>query len=132
MKVLTEIMSIHEQREMFFNPDAEVKKGVWLEVINFNPHSEEAKVLRRWQVENVEESIEGNVRTYRIDCKDLDVDVDLLKKKTLAKLIVNKHHDKLKASFVKCLVDGIERRNISELRSMLFKLGGKLDKQKDS
>jgi len=130
---LTEVQSMHEQREYFNNPDLIVEKGVWIEVLDFNPNTEQVDIKHRWEVEKVETSIEGDLKKYKVTCKVLDIDKIDNKKKKIAKKVLYKHAEKLKASFAKCLVDGIDARTLENLKDLLVKLGGKIDdKQKDS
>ena len=130
---LIEVQSMHEQREYFNNPDLIVKKGVWIEVLNFNPNTEQVDIKHRWEVEKVEKSREGDLNKYKIICKPLNINKIDNKKKKIAKKVLDKHAEMLKASFAKCLVDGIDKRTLANLKDMLVKLGGTIDdKQKDS
>ena len=129
---LIEIKSLHEQREMIGNPDIVIKPGVWIEVLSFDPMTEKVKVRHRWQVERIDKREEEGKRKYKITCKKLDIEQIESTKENLAKEVLEKHKEKLKASFVKCLVDGISIRTVSELKEMLNKLGGENDKQKDN
>jgi len=134
IKKLVEVQSMHEQREYFDSPGLIVKKGVWIEILNFNPNTEQVDIKHRWEVEQVEEKTEGDLKKYKVTCKILDIKkIDEAKKK-IAEKVLNKHAEILKASFAKCLVDGIEVRTLDNLKSILIKLGGKPngDKQKDS
>ncbi len=119
---LTEVKSIHEQREMMGNPEVIVEKGIWIEIINFVPDTEEADVLRRFEVEKVIKSQEGDIKKYKVICKELSTKEAEEEKRKVARLILDKHHERLKASFAKCLVDGIEARSIQHLKSMSNKL----------
>ncbi|GAH15999.1 unnamed protein product, partial [marine sediment metagenome] len=67
---------------------------------------------------------------YTITCKELDVNKDRKKKEILANDIIKKHNEKLKASFAKCLIDGVGIRTVPELRGMCYKLGGSLNGNK--
>ena len=129
---LTEVQSMHEQREMFNNSLILIDKGIWIEVINFNPHTEQVDITLRLEVEDVIRKENNGLKEYKIICRKLDIDKDYKTKEELAKKIINKHHDKLKASFAKCLIEGIDGRSIPELKGMLYKLGGGYDKQKNS
>ncbi len=134
MPKLTEVQSMHEQREYFDSPCRITKKGSWIEVLNFNPNTEQVDIKHRWEVEKVEEKTEGDLKKYRVTCKILDIEKIDNKKKKIAAKVLKKHAEILKASFAKCLVDGIEVRTLDNLKSILIKLGGKPngDKQKDS
>lgn len=134
MEILTEIESMHEQREQFDdNLNTPIEKGVWLEVIDFDPHTEKAEVLLRLEIEDIIKTEKDDINIYKIVCNELDVVKDQERKEEIAKKIIDKHNDKLKASFAKCLVDGIGCRTIPELKIMLTKLGGKTnDKQEDN
>ena len=122
---LTEIQSLHEQREMFEN-DIIIKKGIWIEVIEFDQVTEYADVKHRWEVEKVEEKEEGDFKKYKVTCKILNIEKDEKNKKKMAKEVLNKHSKRLKASFAKCLIEGIETRSIPDLKHVLNKLGGKV------
>jgi len=134
MNKLTEVQSMHEQREYFNSPCGIVKKGAWIEVLDFNPNTEQVNIKQRWEVEKIDKKIEDGYKIYKVTCKDLDMDKIDSKKKKIAAKVLKKHAEKLKASFAKCLVDGIDARTLDNLKSMLVKLGGKPDddKQKDS
>ena len=119
---LIEVQSIHEQREMMGNPEVIVKKGIWIEIINFIPDTEEAEVLRRFEVEKVIKSQEGDIKKYKVVCKELNIKEGEDQKRETATKVLNKHREMLKASFVKCLVDGIEARSVRHLKSMSDKL----------
>lgn len=119
---LIEIQSLHEQREIVGNPEIVVKKGVWIEIINFIPDTEEVEVLKRFEVEKVEKSQVGDIKKYKVTCRKLGIKEAEEEKRKLAKLVLDKHCEKLKASFAKCLVDGIEAKSIHRLKSMSNKL----------
>ena len=131
---LLEITSMHEQRERFGTPEIVVRKDVWLEVIDFDPHTERAEIIRRYNVEKVEAKQEGDIRRYRITLQKLNVEEDQDAKEEMAKKIIEKHHTNMKMSFAKCLVDGIDLKSIPELKNMLLKMRGDMNgnKQKDS
>mgnify|MGYP001561623435 CR=1 FL=1 len=120
---LTEIESMHEQRERLGFQVVPIKKGTWIEVVNFSPHTEQVDILKRLEVEKVIKSEEGDLRKYKIVCSELDVKEDNKRKERIINRILSKHSLKLKASFAKCLVDGIDFRSIPELKGMLYKLG---------
>ena len=134
IKKLVEVQSMHEQREYFNSPCRIVKKGVWIEILNFNPDTEQVDIKHRWEVEKVEEKIEDERKKYKVTCKVLDIDKIDGKKKKIAKKVLKKHAEILKASFAKCLVDGIDVKTIATLKGILIKLGGKPDgnKRKDN
>lgn len=138
-KILTEVQSIHEQREIFGNPDIIVKPGVWIEVLNFDPQTEQVEHVHRWEVEKVEKKQgkgkEKDIKKYKIICKPLDIKKDWDKKLKLSERLLKKHEEKFKASFAKCLVEGINVKSIPKLKYILNKLGGNEEygnKQKDS
>ncbi len=115
---LTEVQSIHEQREAMSNPEVIVKKGVWLEIVNFTLDTEQVEVLRRFEVEKVIKSQEGDIKKYKVICKELNIkELEEQKRKT-ARLVLDKHHERLKESFVKCLLDGISIRSIRNLKAV--------------
>ena len=124
MKKLIEVDSLHEQREKFGNPDILIEKGVWIEIVAFNQTTEKVAIKHRWEVEKVEYVEEKNIRNYKIICKKLNIKEYEDKKIELAKRVFEKHKIKLKASFVKCLVEGISVCSSEELRGILVKLGG--------
>jgi len=117
---LTEVQSMHEQREQFGNPDVVIKKGVWLEIIKFDYHTEQADILKRYEVKKIKEVKNKDIINYTITCQKLDHITDKNKKTLLANLILKKFNTKLKASFAKCLIEGIEFRTIPELRGMMY------------
>lgn len=119
---LTEIQSIHEQRELMGNPDIIVKEGVWIEIVNFTSETELVKVLRRFEVEKVEKSQIGDIKKYKVICKELNIKDAEERKRKIARLVLQKHMEKLKASFAKCLVDGIAVKTIQELKGISNKL----------
>lgn len=120
---LTGIESMHEQRERLGFQEVPIKKGTWIEVVNFSPHTEQVGILKRLEVERVIKSKEGDLRKYKIVCSELDIEKDLKRKKEIINKIISKHNLRLKASFAKCLVDGIDCRSIPELKGMIYKLG---------
>lgn len=124
VKKLTEIQSLHEQREIFGNPDVLIKNGVWIEVVGFNPTTERVDVKHRWQVEKVKTLKNKNTKIFTVTCRALDIKKYEDMKKKLAKKVFNKHETILKASFIKCLVEGIGTRTSAEMREMLIKLEG--------
>jgi hypothetical protein len=134
LKELIEVESMHEQRERFGTPDIVVQKGIWFEIIDFDPHTERADIVRRYLVDKVEHQQDGDVKRYRITLQRLDVEEDQEKKQELAKRLLDKHHSNLKMSFAKCLVDGIDLKSVPELKNMLLKMRGDMDvnKQKNS
>ena len=119
---LTEIQSLHEQREIIGNPEVVVKEGVWIEIINFIPETEAVEIIRRFEVEKVEKSQEGDIKKYKVTCKELNIKEAEESKRKVARLVLHKHLEKLKASFAKCLVDGIEAKSIQDLKAMSNKL----------
>lgn len=119
---LTEIQSLHEQREFIGNPDVVVKEGVWIEIITFMHETEQVEVVRRFEVEKVEKSQEGDIKKYKVICRELSIKEVEEKKRITAHLVLDKHREKLKASFTKCLVDGIEAKSIERLKSISNKL----------
>ena len=44
---------MHEQREIFGNPEVIIKKGIWIEILEFNPDTEQIDIKHRWEVEKV-------------------------------------------------------------------------------
>ena len=134
MLKLIEVQSMHEQREYFNSPCRITKKGSWIEILNFDPNTEQVDIKHRWEVEKVEQKTEGDLKKYKVTCKILDIKKIDNKNKKIAEKVLKKHAEILKASFAKCLVDGIEVRALDNLKSILIKLGGKPDgnKQKDS
>lgn len=134
MVKLTEVQSMHEQREYFGSPCRITKKGSWIEVLNFDSNTEKVDIKHRWEVEKIEQKTEGDLKKYKVTCKILDIKKIDDKKKKIAEKVLKKHAEILKASFAKCLIDGIEVRALDNLKSILIKLGGKPDgnKQKDS
>lgn len=119
---LIEIQSLHEQREIIGNPEVVVKEGVWIEIINFVPDTEEVEVLKRFEVKKVEKSQVGDIKKYKVTCKKLGIKEAEERKRKVARLVLKKHLKKLKASFAKCLVDGIEAKSVQDLKSMSNKL----------
>ena len=119
---LIEVQSIHEQREDFTNAEVIIKKGVWIEILEFNPDTEQVSINHRWEVESVEKKEEEGKRKYRVTCKVKDIKKDNDVKKILAKQVLQKHSDKLKASFAKALIDGVNYRNVLHLKNILNKL----------
>lgn len=122
---LIEIQSLHEQREIF-DSDTLVEKGVWIEILDFNPETEQVDIKQRWEVEKVDKKEEGDVKKYKVICKKLNIKDYEEAKKKIAKEVLKKHSDKLKASFAKCLVEGINTKSIPELKHILIKLGEKI------
>lgn len=123
---LTEIQSLHEQREMFDANEIIIDKGVWIEILDFDPNTEQVNIKHRWEVENVEKKEEGDIKKYKVTCKVLNIKEYEKNKKEIAKEVLKKHSKKLKTSFAKCLVEGIETKSIPELKYVLNKLGGKV------
>ncbi|KKN58015.1 hypothetical protein LCGC14_0556730 [marine sediment metagenome] len=119
---LIEVQSIHEQREDFTNAEVIIKKGVWIEILEFNPDTEQVCVNHRWEVESVGKKEEKGKRIYRVICKVKDVEKDNDAKKVLAKKVLQKHSNKLKASFAKALIDGVDYRSVLHLKNILNKL----------
>jgi len=133
MEKLLEIQSLHEQREKFYNPDIIVKKGVWLEILDFDPDTEQIDINRRWEVVSIEKKEENGLIKYKIICIDKDIKKSDELKKALAEKVLDKHKEKLKASFTKALIEGIDYASVGRLKYMLNKLGEtKDDKQKDN
>ena len=124
MEKLTEIGSMHEQREEFCGSTI-IKKGVWIEILNFDSNTEQVDIKHRWEVEKVEKRIDKDVEKYKVICKVLNIKDYEKNKKKIAKEVFEKHKDKLKASFAKCLIEGIEVNSIPQLKHILNKLGGK-------
>ena len=98
IKKLVEVQSMHEQREYFDNPCRIVKKGVWIEILNFNPNTEQVDIKHRWEVENVDKKIEDGFEKYKVTCKVLDINKIEKEKKKIAEKVLNKHAEILKAS----------------------------------
>ncbi len=130
MHKLIEVQSMHEQREYFNSPCRITHKGSWIEILNFDPNTEQVDIKHRWEVEKVEQKTEGDLKKYKVTCKILDIKKIDDKKKKIAEKVLKKHAEILKASFAKCLVDGIEVRTLDNLKSILIKLGGKPDGNK--
>ena len=125
METLTEIESMHEQRERFGEPTV-IKKGVWIEVLDFDPNTEQVNINHRWEVKKIEKSLDKDIEKYKVICKILKIKPYEKNKEKIAKKVIEKHKDKLKASFAKCLIDGIEVNSIPDLKHILNKLGGKV------
>ncbi len=119
---LTEIQSLHEQREAISNPEIIVKEGVWIEIINLVLETEKVEVLRRFEVEKVEEKQVGDIKKYKVICKELNIEEMRKQRREAARLVLQKHSEMLKASFAKCLVDGIASKSIQQLKAMSDKL----------
>ena len=119
---LLQIHSLHEQREMFSNPEIIIKKGIWIEIVNFTQETELIEVLRRFEVEKVEKIQVGDIKKYKVTCKELSIKEIDEKKRKVARLVLDKHLEKLKASFAKCLIDGIEAKSIQQLKNISNKL----------
>ncbi len=119
---LLQIHSLHEQREMFGNPEIIIEKGVWIEIVNFTMETELIEVLRRFEVEKVEKIQVGDIKKYKVTCKELNIKEIDEEKRKVARLVLNKHLEKLKASFAKCLIDGIEAKSIQQLKNISNKL----------
>lgn len=118
-------MSSHELREI---PGETVKleKGVWIEISDFNIETEEVFIKKRYEVLEVKKT-EGNEKDYYdIICKKMDFKEDEKRKRLLAEEVIRKHHDILKSSFVKCLIEGIENKSVKQLKSILYKLRGEI------
>jgi hypothetical protein len=123
MVKLLEIFSMHEQREQFYEP-RRLEKGAWIEIINFEPETEQVEIFKRWEVENIERLEEKTEILYTITCKKLDIASDDKIKREIAQKILDKHALKIKASFAKCLVEGIDIRPVRQLKNVLYKMGG--------
>ncbi len=132
MEELIEIFSMHEQRERLEIRDNYIQVGTWLELIDFNQITEHASIKKRWLVEKIIKKKEGDIEKYKFICKPLDIDKDDKIKKELANKILNKYNKELKASFVKCLIQGIEIRSVNELKRMVYKLGGNIKNGKQT
>ena len=126
METLTEIESMHEQRERFGEPTI-VKEGIWIEVLDFDSNTEQVDIKHRWEVLKIEKTIDKDIEKYKVRLKILKIKSYEDNKKKIAKRVLEKHKNLLKASFAKCLVQGIEVNSIPDLKHMLNKLGGKND-----
>jgi len=122
---LTEIMSIHELRELQ-GETVKVEKGVWIEISDFNADTEQVVIKKRYEVLDIEKTENGDREYYDITCKKMNFEEDERRKKVLAEKVIEKHHDMIKSSFVKCLIDGIENKSIKQLKGILYKLRGEV------
>ena len=131
---LIEVESLHEQREEFSNHGVIIKKGVWIEILEFDSDTEQVNINHRWEVESVEKKEEKGIRKYEVVCKIMDIKKDNDIKKALAKQVLEKHTKKLRTSFAKSLIEGVDYKSVSYLKNMLNKLEEKQDvnKQKNS
>ena len=127
---LLEIQSLHEQREKFNNPDVIIEKGVWIEILDFDTDTEQVNINHRWEVESVEKKEEHGIKKYKIICIQKDIKESDKSKKALAEKVLGKHKEKLKASFAKVLVEGIEYGSAGKLKYMLNRLGETKDGDK--
>lgn len=103
-----------------------IEPGVWIEVLDLNPETEQVEIKNRWEVEKIDEKKEGNIKRYKVTCKILNIRDHEKNKQKLAKDVLKKHSEKLKASFAKCLVEGISTKSIPDLKHILNKLGEKV------
>jgi predicted HicB family RNase H-like nuclease len=132
LKKLTEIESIHEQREDI-GGNATIEKGVWIEISDFEPETEQVQIFHRWKVIEIKKETIKNKKHYTITCKKLNVEKEKNIKKEIANKIIEKHNNILKASFTKCLIEGIDSQTTNSLKRILYKLGGEGDvKQKNN
>lgn len=122
---LTEIMSTHELRELP-GETVKIEKGVWIEISDFNIETEEVFVKKRYEVVEIKKSEGQEKDYYDITCKKINFKKDDERKKELAKKVIEKHHDILKSSFVRCLIEGIENKSIKQLKGILYKLRGEI------
>jgi hypothetical protein len=125
-KKLIEIASMHELRGEN-GEEIKLEKGVWIEVADFDPITERVEIKKRVEVESVDMSEDREKEYYTIRCKRLDFKKYDEDKKALIEEIISKYHERLKASFAKCMVEGVEGQSIQKLRQILYKLKGKVD-----
>lgn len=126
---LTEIMSTHELRELQ-GELVRIEKGVWIEILDFDSVTEEVDILKRWEIIDIKRDDIENKEHYTITCKKLDIKTEEEKKKELCQKIISKHHGSLKATFVKCLIDGIESKSTNQLKRILYRLRGEIKDEK--
>ena len=132
MNKLFEVQSVHEQREGM-GDDTKIEKGVWIEISDFDDETEQVKIHKRFEVLDVKKEDKDNRIHYVITCKKRNIEEDDKIREDLANKVIDRHKLILKASFVKCLVEGIDMKSVGELKKMLYRLGGEVnDKQKNS
>ena len=122
---LTEIMSTHELREIP-GETVKIEKGVWIEISDFNIETEEVFIKKRYEIVDIRKAEGIKNDYYNIICKKMDIKKDDETKKEISKKVIEKHHDILKSSFVKCLIEGIENKSIKQLKAILYKLRGEI------
>jgi fructose-bisphosphate aldolase class 1 len=120
---LTEIMSTHELREIQ-GETIKIEKGVWIEISDFDADTEQVFIKKRYEVIDIEKTETEDKDYYDIICRKMNFEEDEQRKKLLAEKIIEKHHDMIKSSFVKCLIDGIGDKSVKQLKSILYKLRG--------
>ncbi len=130
-KKLIEIQSIHEQREEPGNL-VKLENGVWIEISDFDSETEQVTIQERLEIIDVQEEKKDDKIYYTFICKKLNIIDDFKIKEELANKIVDKHNLILKASFAKCLVDGIDSKSVSHLKRILYKLGGDVDDKQEN
>ena len=58
---------------MFDANEIIIDKGVWIEILDFDPNTEQVNIKNRWEVENVEKKEEGDTKKYKVTCKVLNI-----------------------------------------------------------
>ena len=123
---LIEVQSIHEQREF----DGSTRKrdvGSFVEINDLNVVIEEVKIIEQYKITDIKKEEKDNKEYYEIVCEKRDFEDERKIKEEFVRKIIEKHHDIIKSSFVKCLVDGIDSKSVNALKQMLFKLRGDVD-----
>ena len=115
--------SIHEQREVISN-NLSLKKGMWIEEVDFDRKTEHVKIKSRLEVKKIRfkpyKAKNGRKRERLfIHCKKHDVKAANKEAAGIADKIIGKHNEILKASLVKCFIDGINTSSPYEIRKMM-------------
>ena len=58
------------------------------------PDTELVEVLRRFEVEKIEKSQNGDIKKYKVICKELNIKEAEERKRKIAKLVLQKHREK--------------------------------------
>ena len=122
--ILKRIESIHEQRETHrWKDSCAVRKGHWIEVVDFDRKTEQVTIKDRMEITKIKtEPLPNGKERLIVTCKRLDFNGQRAKANELAEQVLTKHGEMLKASLIKCYVEGLSKEDFHCLNNIARKV----------
>jgi hypothetical protein len=108
------INSMHEMREVVGMGAGVPKVGNWIEVLDFDRKTEKVDIHQRLEIMKIDFiPFKKGKEMMVLHCVKRNVVEEQERVKVLAERVLEKHKDILKASLVKCYVEGLSKESYS-------------------